>query len=217
MSAIPGRLAALVVGVSVLLPAATAAATGPEIAVENQRGPLVNASFSSPDPSDPSGCVYLEAFVTANSDSVHGQSGPTVDGVAAVSIDRFDYCTGQLLSQALGQADLSSNPGAFVVSNQLDRASLDLTIAVSDFATGATTDVTVDVTWTGTGAVYRDDENTNDVYSRDCHVLNQWKGTGRDAVASGSVWDGTTNYLPAASQYGEIGLVIDGFEVIGCG
>ena len=217
MSAIPGRLAALVVGVAVLLPAATASAAGGEIAVENQRGPLVNAWFSTPDPADPSGCVYLEAFVTANDDVVHAQSGPSVDGIAAVSIDRFDYCTGQTLSQALGQADLSSHPGAFVVSNQLDRASLDLTIPVSDFATGAITDVPVAVTWAGAGAVYRDDENSNDVYSRYCHVLNQWKGTGRDAVASGSVWDGTRNYIPAPSQYAEIGLVIDGSEVIGCG
>jgi hypothetical protein len=208
-------LSALVVGVFVALPAATAAASG-QVAVENQRGPLVNAWFSSPDPADPSGCRYLEAFVTANSDSVHAQSGTTPDGVAAVSIDTFDYCTGQTLSQALGQADLSSNPGAFVVSNQLDRASLDLTIPVTDLDTGAVSDVSVDVTWTGTSAIYRNHENTNDVYARDCHVLNRWKGSGRDASASGTVWDGTTDFTPAASQYGEIGLVIDGFQVIGC-
>jgi hypothetical protein len=57
--------------------------------------------------------------------------------------------------------------------------------------------------------------NTNEDYPG-CHVINRWKGFGRDAVASGVVSDGVTDFTPGTSQYAEIGFVIDGFEIIGC-
>jgi len=90
------------------------------------------------------------------------------------------------------------------------------TITATNIDTGATFDVTVEMAWTSTSAITRDHSNTNDRYPGGCHVLNRWKGSGRDAVASGIVSDGVTNFTPRSSDFGEIGSVIDGFEVIGC-
>jgi hypothetical protein len=63
--------------------------------------------------------------------------------------------------------------------------------------------------------VVRNHSNTNEVYPG-CHIINRWKGSGRDAVATGTVSDGTTNLIPASSESAEIGVVISGFEIMGC-
>ena len=76
-------------------------------------------------------------------------------------------------------------------------------------------DVTVNVDWTGTGDIVRDHSNTNDTYPG-CHIINRWKGSGRDANASGVVSDGVTDFTPDPSQGAEVGYVIDGFEIMGC-
>jgi hypothetical protein len=212
-----GKLVVVVFGAAMLAPLTSAVAATTKVTVENLRGPLINAWFSAPDPSDPSGCRVLDAFVTANSGLSQQLPDSTAVGIAAVNVDAYDSCTGQTLFQAVGQIDTTQAPGAaFVVSKQYELATLKATIPVTDIDTGATSSVTVDVTLRGTSDLYRSHENTNDIYTRDCHVLNRWKGTGRDAVATGTVSDGGTNYTPAPSQNAEIGMVVDGFEVIGC-
>jgi hypothetical protein len=212
-----GKLVVVVFGAAMLAPLTSAVAATTKVTVENLRGPLINAWFSAPDPSDPSGCRVLDAFVTANSGLSQQLPDSTAVGIAAVNVDAYDSCTGQTLFQAVGQIDTTQAPGAaFVVSKQYDLATLKATIPVTDIDTGATSNVTLDVTLRGTSDLYRSHENTNDIYTRDCHVLNRWKGTGRDAVATGTVSDGGTNYTPAPSQNAEIGMVVDGFEVIGC-
>ena len=211
------KLIVAVFGAAILTPLTSAAAASAKVTVENLRGPLINASFSAPDPSDPSGCRVLDAFVTANSGVSQHLPDTTAVGIAAVNVDAYDSCTGETLFQAVGQIDTTQTPGAmFVVSKQYDLATLKATIPVMDIDTGATSNATVDITVRGTSDLYRSHENTNVIYSRNCHVLNRWKGTGRDAVASGTVLDGGTNYTPAPSQNAEIGKVVDGFEVIGC-
>jgi hypothetical protein len=211
------KLIVAVFGAAILMPLTSAAAASRKVTVENLRGPLINASFSAPDPSDPSGCRVLDAFVTANSGVSQHLPVTTAVGIAAVNLDTYDSCTGETLFQAVGQIDTTQTPGAvFEVSKQYDVATLKATIPVTDIDTGAISNVTVDITVRGTSDLYRSHENTNVIYSRDCHVLNRWKGTGRDAVASGTVVDGGTNYTPAPSQNAEIGKVVDGFEVIGC-
>ena len=188
------------------------AASG-NVAVANLRGPLVNALFSV---TDPTGCVETDTFVTANLPSSQQLPGaPVTIGVASVDIYRYDSCTNTTLLDATGGTD-SLPAGAIQVSKQLDRATLTTTLAMTDIDTGATFNVNVNVAWVGTSDIYRDDVNSNDFYGGGCHVLNRWKGSGRDAAASGVVSDGSTNYTPTNSAYAEIGFVIDGFEVIHC-
>jgi len=207
-----GAFATLTLGLLMLSPSVASAASS-KVTVENLRGPLVNASFSS---TDPSGCIQTDTFVTANRPTDQQLPGRgTTTGIAAVSIFEFDSCSDTTLLQAVGETD-TVNAADFQVSRQYDWASLRTTITLTNIDTGKTFDVDVNVAWTGTSDIRRDHSNTNDLYGGGCHVLNRWKGSGRDADASGSVSDGVTNYIPAATQSAEIGFVIDGFEVIDC-
>ena len=199
----------LSLGLVVLSPGLVSAASA-KVTVENMRGSLVNAWFSTTD-----GCIQTDTFVTANgsTDQLLPGRGTRTD-IAAVNIFRYDSCTDTVLLAAVGQAD-ALPAGDLQVSRQLDSASLHTTITVTNIDTGETFDVDVDVDWVGTSDITRDDVNSNDKFGG-CHVLNRWKGSGRDAVASGSVSDGVTNFTPSASDSADIGFVIDGFEVIDC-
>jgi hypothetical protein len=198
--------------VSALAPYSMAsAAASPLVASTGLRGPLVNAVF---DGTDPSGCVETDVFVSANTGTEQDHPGSAAYGVASVSIYQYDACTDTTLLQAVGLND-ALRPGEFQVSKQLDRASLNSTINVMDIDTGNSFDVDVNVAWTGTSDITRNHSNTNDIYPG-CHIIDRWKGSGRDAVASGVVTDGIMNFAPGPSQWAEIGYVIDGFEIIGC-
>jgi hypothetical protein len=200
-----------------IVPTTSAWAALPNLpAGASERGPLVNARFQT---IDPSGCIVTETFVSANSgiEQNHpttSEAGPVND--VEVSIYKYDACSDYTsLIDAAGL--VTSLPvGAFTVSNQLDAAHLVADVPLSDLVSGATLTAHVDMSWTGTSAITRDHSNTNDRYSSACHVLNRWKGSGRTADAAGSVTVGTTNVTPTPTHDGEIGDVIDGFEVIGC-
>jgi hypothetical protein len=198
--------------VSALTPySMTSAAAGALVEGTGLKGPLVNAVFAG---TDPSGCVETDVFVSANSGTEQDHPGTTAYGVASVSIYQYDACTDTTLLQAVGLND-ALRPGEFQVSKQLDWASLNSTINVMDIDTGNSFDVDVNVDWTGTSDTTRNHSNTNDIYPG-CHIIDRWKGSGRDAVASGLVTGGIMNFTPDPSQGAEIGFVIDGFEVIGC-
>jgi hypothetical protein len=158
--------------------------------------------------------VETDVFVSANSGTEQDHPGTTAYGVASVSIYRYDACTDATLVQAVGLNDALQSD-EFQVSKQLDWASLDTTISVTDIDTGNAFDVDVKIDWTGTSDISRDHSNSNELYPG-CHIINRWKGSGREAVAAGAVTDGAMDFTPNRSQWGEIGLVIDGFEVIGC-
>jgi hypothetical protein len=206
-------LTILSLGLLVLSPLSIANAASGKVTVENLRGPLINAFFAS---TDPSGCIETDTFVSANRPTYQQLPGRgTTTGIGSVSIFEYNSCTDTSLLQAVGETD-TLRAADFQVSRQLDWATLHTTITVTNIDTGATFDVTLNMALVGTSDIHRDDENSNDRYGRGCHVLNRWKGSGRDADASGSVSDGVTNFTPTSSQWGEIGVVIDGFEVIGC-
>jgi hypothetical protein len=88
-------------------------------------------------------------------------------------------------------------------------------LTLSDLVSGRSLEVSVNVTLRGVSDITRNHENTNEIYPG-CHIINRWKGSGRDAAASGAVSDGGPNFTPSISQYAEIGFVIDGSEIIGC-
>ena len=205
-------LAAVLMSTATVLASTVGAAAAPgSRTIVNLRGPLINASFSD---TDPTGCITTDVFVSSNSGIE--QDLPHTDhfGVASVSIYRYNSCTGATLLDASGLND-SLAAGQLSVSQQLDRASLNTEITVSDLVTGSSFPVRVDVALTGTGEIVRDHSNTNEIYPG-CHIINRWKGSGRDAVATGTVTDGSTNFTPGPSNDAEIGLVISGFEIIGC-
>ena len=220
MNALLGRGACVVAlsAVAALAPSSTAAAatatgtaTHGNVAVVHLRGPLVNASFST---TDPTGCVTTDVFVSANSGTEQDQPGTLHYAVASVQIYQYDACTDTTLRDAAGLSD-SLATGAFQVSKQIDQASLHTTILASDLVSGASFPVTVDIGLVGISDIVRNHSNTNEVYPG-CHIINRWKGSGRDAVATGSVSDGTTNLTPAPSDFAEVGFVVTGFEIMNC-
>jgi hypothetical protein len=191
---------------------AATAASG-KVEVEHQRGPLANAWFTS---FDPSGCVETDTFVSANQPTDHHLSGRGSTAViGAVSVFVYDLCTDTVLLQAAGYTD-DLSPDDLVVSNQLDAATLNAVVQLTNIDTGGVFDVRVQVSWSGTSDLYRDHSNTNDRYPGGCHVLNRWKGSGRSAMAWGSVSDWLTNFTPVVTEQAEVGFVHDGFVVIGC-
>lgn len=193
--------------------AATAAgtATHGNVAIVHLGGPLINASFST---TDPTGCVTTDVFVSANSGTEHDQPGTTGYAVASVQIYQYDACTDTTLRDATGQSDALPT-GAFQVSNQIDQASLHATMLASDLVSGTSFPVTVDIGLVGTSDIVRNHSNTNEVYPG-CHIINRWKGSGRDAVATATVSDGSTNLTPGTSEFAEIGVVNTGFEIMNC-
>lgn len=206
-------LALMGAGLLLIGSAAPLAAASGNVSVDNLRGPLVNASFSS---LDPTGCVETDTFVTANRPTDQQLPGPgSTTGVGGVDIWVYDWCTDTTLFQAYGETD-SLTADEFQVSRQLDWALLNTTMPATDPDTGTTVDVAIAVAFTGTSDITRNSTGSNDRYPGGCHVINRWKGSGRDASASGSVSVGGTNYTADPSQYAEIGYVIDGFEVINC-
>jgi hypothetical protein len=206
-------LIVLSLGLLALGPASAVGAATDKVTVVNLRGPLANAWFSD---IDPSGCIETDTFVSAQrSDYQQLPGGGTTTGNLAVSVFRYDTCTEESLLDVVGQTD-ALPLAELVISSQLDHASVHATIAASDLDTGDPVTIDVSVSWVGTSDIHRDHSNTNDQYPGGCHVLNRWKGSGRDAVASGTVTIGTTNYAPTPSEFGEIGMVVSGFEVIGC-
>jgi hypothetical protein len=197
----------------ILVPVSVANAASTKVSVANLRGPLINVGFTT---LDPSGCIETDTFVSANLPSYQQlPSKPVTTGVASVNIFEYDSCTDTTILDASGLTeDLPA--GALQVSKQLDQASLVATIPMLNIDTNETFSVDVNVSLVGTSAIHRDDVNSNDFYGGGCHVLNRWKGSGRTASATGTVTDGVTNYTPDPTDAGEIGYVIDGFEVIDC-
>jgi hypothetical protein len=205
-------LTSLILVFSALAPNAIASAGNDKTLTVNLRGPSVNAFFSN---TDPSGCVTTEVFVSASGGTdqqLPGRGSPI--GVGGVNIYKYDSCSDTVLLYAAGLNE-SLPAGDFQVSRQLDWASLHTTIPVTDILYGNSFDVNVDVNWTGTSDIFRDHSNTNEIYPG-CHILNRWKGSGRNADASGTVSDGVTNFIPTTSQWADIDFVVSGFEIIGC-
>ena len=205
-------LTSLILVFSALAPNVMASAGSDKTLTVNLRGPSVNAFFSD---TDPSGCITTEVFVTASGGTDQQLPGPgTPIGVGGVNLYKYDSCTNTTLLYATGLNE-SLPAGDFQVSKQLDWASLHTTINATDIIYGNSFDVNVDVNWTGTSDIFRSHSNTNEIYPG-CHILNRWKGSGRNADASGIVSDGVMNFTPTTSQWADIDLVISGFEIIGC-
>lgn len=178
------RFAFIILSLALLAlgPVSAVGAANDKVTVVNLRGPLANAWLTS---FDPSGCIETDTFVSLQR-STYQQlpAAKTTTGNLAVSIFEYNTCTGESVLNVVG--DTAAVPLADIVfSNQLDRASVHASIPASNLDTGDALTIDVNVGWIGTSAIYRDHSNTNDRYSRDCHVLNRWKGSGRDAVASG--------------------------------
>jgi hypothetical protein len=168
------------------------------------KGQFAEAFFTS---TDPSGCIQTDVFVFAVDGKLKQDGAPAVESSASVAISQFDVCTGTGLLDAFGSATLE--PAEFVIDNKLTSATLDTTVTVMDFVSGTTFPVDVAVSWTGTGATFRVKEHSQ-IKTPGFKLNSRFDGTFRDAAASGTVSDGTTNFTPEPAAFADMGSVKSG-------
>jgi hypothetical protein len=169
------------------------------------KGQFAEALFSS---TDPSGCVVTEVFVAADDGRVKtGPGMPEVESVAFIFISQFDVCTQTQLLAADGFAVLA--PDAFQIDRQLTAATLTATIEVFDFVSGTSFPVEVNVSWTGFGDTFSVKDRFH-LKAPGFKVNSRFDGTFRDATASGTVTDGTTNFTPEPAVFADMGSVKQG-------
>ena len=149
------------------------------------------SAFADFDSFSPDGCIETFVFVDGT------QSGNSSE--ADVFIGQFDNCTGTLLLAAFGS---TFNP-TFQVGQKLGSASLSATIPVFDEVSGNTFNVSVSQTWTATGPLSREIESVH--FQTKNFIENfHFNDAFRDASASGTVSDGTTNFTPSPSVFAQI-------------
>ncbi len=132
--------------------------------------------------------VYVDAF----QNRVHNQTVNTAD----VFIGQIDLRTNETLMYASGGTD---NP-TFKIDKDLLSASLSATIPVTDTVSGHTFSVSVNMAWTSTSAIQH--QNITQHYRTQGFTINSHSNADiRDAIASGTVLVGTTNYTPSGTLW----------------
>ena len=177
------------------------------------RGDTVTAAFINTD-----GCIETSVFMAATegvSQSPPGPGSPVTQ--VGLFILQYDVCTDTRLVSAEAVTDVPE--ADFQVSNKLEQATLNTTVTVTDYAAdpAASFDVFIDLTWTATGPLSRQGNNSN-FNDHGCNIHNRFQGTSRTAEASGSVSDGTINYTPQSSvdTFTFITSANSGTMIIGC-
>jgi len=168
------------------------------------KGQFAEAAFDS---LDASGCVETFVFVEGVNGTVKETGHPTVSSMAVITIDQFDFCTGIETLFAQGEATLAA--GEFQIDKMLATATLNATIEVSDFVSGTSFPVDVSVGWTGVGATTTQKDHFQ-IKGPGFKVNSRFMGTFRDATASGTVSDGTTNFTPEPAFFADMGSVKQG-------
>ena len=154
-------------------------------------GMAAQADFDS---LSPDGCIDTFVFVDGSQNTVNQQTFSSAD----VFIGKFDICTNTQLLAASGFTD---NP-TFQIDKKLLSASLNTTISVFDTVSGNTFNVSVSVTWTSTSAIAHE-ISTFHFHTKGFTENAHFNADFRDANASGTVSDGTTNFTPSPSVFAQ--------------
>ena len=153
--------------------------------VVQTRGESAFAFFES---TDASGCI-VTAVTVGGFVNESGQQ-------AYVFVDQGDVCAGVGLMYLEG----ITTAAQINVDKKLTTGSIFGTWDAYDYFNETTISLSVNVSWTGNGEVTT---NTTRFMERGPNytVIYHDKGSGRPAIASGSVWDGTTEYLAGSSSF----------------
>jgi hypothetical protein len=182
-----------------------ARAAGAETLHLSFAGQTADATFFS---TDPSGCVSTEVFLlVTDGRSRDGTGQPEVASTALIIVSQADLCTRTELVAADGTAVLA--PGQFQIDGQLTAASLTATIEVFDFVSGASFPVDVNVSWTGVGETASAKVRLHQTFPG-FKVNQRTDRTFREATATGTVSDGTTNFTPEPTASAELASVKQG-------
>ncbi len=157
---------------------------------------------------DPSGCVETRAeVIVIRGQAVYANRSSEM-AAAFVTLSQMDFCTPDPTRRlgVAGSTELTAQQ--FQLDNHFDSAWLNTELELCDFATGSGLcfPVTINLNWSGTGRV---SARTLSTMMRDAGLVihSTIGGVGRGAQASGSISDGTTNFVPANSVSGSIGAM----------
>ena len=171
---------------SLLVTALPAHAVGAETLHLSFKGQYAQAGFQTVDSS---GCIKTFVTVIAEDGRIKQAGPPEATLRAMVDLFQLDSCSGTLLRSAFGLATLTADQ--FQIDKKLNAATLNATIEVTDVRFSNTFPVDVSVSWTGSGDIV--------------HLKDPVHGTSRNATASGTVSDGTTNFTPQPAVSAEMG------------
>ena len=173
------------------------------------KGSAVVAYFSFSNDS----CMYGGASIFANNGTTHNtDTGHSSASAVTVFVFAADYCTGQVLVDAYGTADLGSDQ--LVVDNRLATATLRATVPVFDYNSQGVVEVTIDLTWSATSGPSSSKVNSQQTYPDGSKMMYRSQGTSRSASASGTVSAVNLNLTPVptlaasinAAKTGEVSL-----------
>jgi len=187
---------------SMLVTALPAHAAGAATLHFSFTGQFAEAAFDNVD-----GCIETFVYVEAVDGRIKQTGHPEVISQALVVIEQFDNCAGVELMFALGVATLT--PDQFQIDKKITTATLNATIEVTDFDSGNTFPVDVSVSWTGSGPTVTEKDRFH-IKGPGFKVNSRFNGTFRDATASGTVSDGTTNFTPQPAFFADMGSVKQG-------
>jgi hypothetical protein len=189
------RLAAFAV-LALLATALGAPAAAADVSLAHGRGAL--ASFSGPDPSDPSGCVNTLAVAFGGLSDTHDPPEPrSTTPELLVFVYSFDACRGETVFFGLVRGPAPEAEVA--VDQQLDAARLRATTTLVDQVSGAAVPVAVDLAWSGVGRVERGHTTERLQFDR-CLLVTESTVASRAATVGGSLVVGGTELAtgPAA-------------------
>jgi hypothetical protein len=158
----------------------------------------------------PTGCVINVVSVTGAEETRKVSAGkPTTGPLAIVSLHQIDFCGGGETETVVHDILAQTNEGTFQAGPKLTEASLKATLTGTDFVTGAEVTVEVDVTWTGTGELRF--ESQNNLFRLGSLLLHfNFKGTFRDATATGTVSLAGENFTRGPALFADIERVRSG-------
>lgn len=156
----------------------------------------VLASYSVPDAS---GCVTTSVYVSADTGSASAYPTPEPSGPGAqVAITRFDTCSNTMLLTASGSVPLQGDE--LTLTGTTKGARLLVVILVSAVATGARSEMRVDLTWRGVGPVQRSVGSPAPPRANAPRVRTSY----REATLTGTVTDGTDAFAPGPAAVASI-------------
>jgi len=151
--------------------------------------------------------VQTSTFVDAHDDAFSDPFGGTFEGSSVfIFISQFNPGNpgnpGDDVTRNFdGVAELA--PDQFQVSADLGSATLNAVVTVCERPSGACFDVTVNLTWAGTGDAHNNSGVSNQRIDR-CRIHSTFSGSFRDATATGTVSDGSTDFVSGPSDFAQL-------------
>ena len=160
-----------------------------------------NNAAASLEAMDQDGCTFTGAYVYVYETRDNIQPGAPQSGTwLSVQIYKTNECLGyEVLLNAFGSVALPA--GAFDVQGNLTGATLDAEVPVFDYLTGQSGVVTISLSWTGEGDVFRNLQSSR--YSSPYYKFTyRSNGSYRSADVTGSLVYGGVDLAAGASAAG---------------